>query len=205
MKKVKTNVKKVSFLSYVSVALLVIIVTFAMWQSSMAYFKITRQAEGAIQLGDIDFQILIDPNELQTEDDGIIMPAETVFNKISIINSRTANGGDIEGLSSFYLKITPDLYINSIKMDNSLLAVQLLDANAWITSEDAYYYKGVILPGEIADFSKSFSISKSISNSYSELPLDLGITADVIQAGGGMEGNFWPDAPPEWINYLENL
>lgn len=155
---------------------------------SIAYFTSIKNITGNIQLGELDFEILVD-----TKDANNIMPGDELDININVGN-KVANK---KNLIPFYFRFC--------FLDNGIKNIIDFKKNDnFIKDDNYYYYKYKVKVNDTVNLINSIKINESLSQNEVK-SLSLEIMVDAVQSEYGAYKEVFKDAPKEWIEFIENF
>lgn len=155
---------------------------------SLAYFTSTKNLSGDIQLGELDFEILVDSISKTN-----IMPGDELNVNISVVN-KVANK---KNLIPFYFRFC--FLDNDIK---NIINFNCDDDN-FISDNNYYYYKYKVKVNETVNLVNSIKINEFLTQKDAK-PLSLEIMVDAVQSEFDAYKEIFSDAPKEWLEFIEN-
>lgn len=154
---------------------------------SIAYFDANKQAGGDIVLGDLDFTINVD-----YQGENYIFPGDNVDIDISVSNY----SDNKKNLVPFYFrfKMLEEQGFCNIILDNE---------DNFVIGGDYYYYKYKVEFNKTVKLIKGIYIPTNLTQKQSE-DFDLQIVVEAVQSEFGAYKDEFPDAPIEWVTFIEN-
>lgn len=197
MKDSKNIVAKILLIVAVVLILLSIFVAI-----SFAWFRSGQANSGSINTGNIDFTIIGNLEPLASEDSKIIA-GDIIENPISIVNQ--VEGVDVQRQEDMLLRFFVNATIDGKPSD--LLLPNFVNADDWARSaqDGGYYYLGVVGRGQSLDLISGILVSDELKNSLAGQDVSLKIEIDGIQYRFEAYKSLWQDAPPLWVQYIEEL
>jgi len=168
---------------YILLAILIIVVFFmVILGSTLAYFNKSEKAGGNIQLGELDFNIVWN---IPTN---IVMPGDEIS-----VNAKLENKVDSkQNLIPFYYRF---------QIEGSNFITLNYNQDDYIYDGNFYYYKFKVQPNEETTLFNSFLISKDLRESDM---FSMGVIVDAVQSEHGAYEEIFPDAPTQWVEFIEN-
>lgn len=151
--------------------------------STFSYFKKDSAISGQIQLGELDF-IVETASSQET-----IMPGDTINLTAEILNKVAGK----TRLIPFYFRF---------KLTDSENYAANINSNKYILGEDGfYYYKFKLKPNAKEELFSNLLVGKNITSGKA---MDLAIYIDAVQSDYQAYIDVFENAPPEWIEFIEN-
>lgn len=171
--------------------ILFLIIFFAiLFTETLSFFKSNNEANGIVQLGELDYTINVSNISKNT-----VMPGDLIELDVNIENK-------VEGknnLVPFYFRFK----ILKGEDDYGLDFIEILSPNNFIKDDNYCYYKYKLLSGQKATLINSIKIDEKFSNQEID-ELNLSILIDAVQSEYGAYKEIFPDAPSEWVEFIEN-
>lgn len=155
---------------------------------SIAYFTSTKNIAGDIQLGELDFEILVDSKNAVN-----IMPGDKLDININVVN-KVANK---RNLIPFYFRFC--FLDNNVKN-----IIDFENDNNFIKDDNYYYYKYKVKVNDTVNLINSIKINELLSQNEVD-SLSLEIMVDAVQSEFGAYKEVFNDAPKEWLEFIENF
>lgn len=184
------KMKKMDSKTFIIVLIAIAFFSFEILVISLAFYSQKKQASGEIMLGELDFNINID-----LVDDVICLPGDSVNLNIEIEN-KVLNKTN---LIPFYFRFK----ILNDGEDYSSDYYFLENAENFVYDGNFFYYKQ-----KVNTFDKAKLINKILIPTYFDYidaeNFNLQVLVDAVQSEYGAYKDVFPDAPQEWIRFIEN-
>ena len=168
----------------------IVLVCFISFSYTIAFFAKSQSKGGIITLGELDFDI-----ELTSQNSTNILPGDTV-NVDIFINNAVENK---TGLVPFYFRFK----ILNNNNDYNFFNLVLENDENFVQKDNFYYYKFKLKPNDKVKVLDAIVIDTSLTQENYE-DINLKILVDAVQSEFGAYKEIFPDAPKEWLNFIEN-
>ena len=175
-------------LTFLFTILFLVSITLVVLSFSIAYFSTNKSASGGITLGELDYEIVVNNIE-----DKILMPGDNIDVDVTIQNS--VNGK--KNLVPFYFRY------KILNKETDCKFIKPAEITDFIYDGDFYYYKYKLEKNKSTNLFKKIIVDENLTQQDAN-DFDLLIYVDAIQSEYGAYKELFPDAPKEWVEFIEN-
>lgn len=166
---------------------------------SIASFSDTKNAGGSVQLGGIDFCVVLNGNANKT-----LLPGDKINASVVLLNSKDANGQNYQNLCPILVRYSVDVYADNVLDNNLKQCLNFLATDDFTRSGDMFYCNLVIDKGQKVNIFGGAQVQTNLPNSYQNKAVSFVFNIDAVQAGYGAESELWPNAPSQWKQQIKN-
>ena len=138
-----------------------------------------------------------------------VMPGDKIDYSFEISTSRNAETEDVN--LNVFLRVKAYVEIESNFYSN-VVSLAFTNDDQWYKGGDGYYYlqksdfdDGLLSPDEKIRIIRHMEIDKATGNEFAGKPIEVGFTAEVLQAEYQAIEEIWPTAPYEWAAQFKYL
>lgn len=187
--------KKQLYIAIVFFALIVFCVVFIV---SLAYFSNTKNAQGGITLGELDFCIFEDDKKIEN-----LLPGQMVDKKIYVANSRDKFQKDFSGLCDILIRFNVSIDGDDVPADVKKLVDVKFSSDDFVRGEDYIYFCNKIDAGQKIALFDQIEFGTDIGNIMQQKKIDIKVVVDALQAENEAYLDVWKDAPLDWLEKIK--
>ena len=183
---------------YIAIAFFALIVFCVVFIVSLAYFSNTKNAQGGITLGELDFCIFEDDKKIEN-----ILPGQTVYKKVYVANSRDKLQKNFSGLCNILIRFNVSIDGDDVPGNVKKLVDVKLNSDNFVRGEDYIYFCDKIDVGQKIALFDQIEFGTGIGNIMQQKKIDVKVVVDALQAENGAYLDVWKDAPAVWLEKIK--
>jgi len=183
-------IKKNKDIIILSIILIILVVFMALTTTTFSYFSKATSAGGQIQLGELDYEIVV--NNMPVDK---LMPGDDINIDVSVVNA--VNGKT--NLVPFYFRFK--IFNNNENYSSQFIT--LTSGDNFILDNNYYYYKYKVNSGNSVRLIRNLQIDTALTQEDAE-NIDIEMLVEAVQSEYGAYEEVFDDAPQAWIDFIEN-